>query len=182
MRKGHNIITTMPWIYLELNGKQLRIDSEDSFNIYSWRDWVKTPYWYKIKTTIQINKITGYKCRMVWIKTKNYILSRVVYKAHNPEWDITDGSCSNHIDHINVNSLDNRIENLRVLTQHQNMFNKVNRNGVKIKGYHWDKVNNKWMASIRINNKTKNLGRFTEEADARQAYLTAKEKYHIIPT
>ena len=83
--------------------------------------------------------------------------------------------------HININSLDNRIENLRVVTSQQNVFNKVKRNGVKIKGYSWDKENNNWRARIRLNKKLINLGSFTEEADARQAYLTAKEKYHIMP-
>ena len=177
MRKGHNIITTMPWIYLELNELQLRIDSEDSLNIYSWRENKSKPsYWVKRKVTIVINKKVGYKSHKITINNKKYILSRVIYKAHNPEWDIGDNDKTNKIDHIDRNPLDNRIENLRILTQQQNMWNRAN-----TKGYHWDKENNKWVARIKFNKKTIYLGRFTEEADAAQAYLTAKEKYHIMP-
>jgi len=173
----------MPWLYLELSGKQLRIDSEDSSNIYSWRDYhIKTPKWVKIKTTLTINENTGYKKYVFSINNKQYVVSRVIYKAHNPEWDITDNSSDNFIDHININSLDNRIENLRVLNNQQNTFNRVNKNDVKIKGYIWDKRCNKWRAQITVDYKKITLGNFTEEADARQAYLTAKEKYHKMPT
>ena len=176
MRKGHNIITTMPWLYLELNERQLRIDSEDSFNIYSWREnKTKPSYWFKIKPTLWTCPETGYKRYVIGINYKTYMFSRLVYKAHNPEWDITDNSSSNQIDHININSVDNRIENLRILTNQQNSFNKG------AKGYSWDKINNKWQASIKFNKKSIFLGRFTEEADAAQAYLTAKEKYHTMP-
>ena len=181
MRKGHNIIITMPWLYLELNGRQLRIDSEDSLNIYIWREYKTKPnVWFKIKTTLVITEKTGYKRYVINVSGK-YLLSRVVYKAHNPEWDITDTSSSNEIDHININSLDNRIENLRVLNHQKNMFNTETRNGVKIKGYNWDKKRNKWRAQIVVNSKNIFLGRFTEKADAHQAYLTAKEKYHLMP-
>ena len=176
MRKGHNIITTMPWIYLELNGKQLRIDSEDSLNIYSWRDSnIKTPKWVKYKITLTVDEKSGYKKYVFNILKKRYNLSRVIYKAHNPDWDITDTSATNKIDHININSLDNRIENLRVLTNQQNLFN------TKAKGYTWSNLHNKWQSQIMIGGKNKHLGLFTEEADARQAYLTAKEKYHKMP-
>ena len=103
------------------------------------------------------------------------ILSRVVYKAYNNDWDITDSSKNNQVDHINVNSLDNRIENLRILTQQQNLFN------TKAKGYTWSNLHNKWQSQIMINNKQKSLGRFENEEDAHQAYLNAKELYHKLP-
>ena len=177
MNKGNNIITTMPWIHLELNGRQIRVDSEDSSNICVWREYKTKPsYWVKRKITIDINRKTGYKRARIEIAHKKYILSRLIYKAHNPDWDITDSSDTNLIDHININSLDNRIENLRVLSHQQNNFNRTN-----TKGYTWVKNTNNWRAEIKVNQKIIHLGYFTEEADARQAYLTAKEKYHIMP-
>ena len=179
MRKGHNIITTMPWLYLELNERLLRIDSEDSFNIYSWRETKTKPsYWFKIKPSKRVG-INGYISHLVSLKKDKikhqYLLSRIVYKAHNPDWDITDTSQNNFIDHINKTSADNRIENLRILTHQQNQFN------TRARGYYWDKENNKWRVEITLNGKKINIGRFIEEADAHQAYLTAKEKYHIMP-
>jgi len=175
LRKGHNIITTMPWIYLELNGLQLRIDSEDSSNIYSWRENKSKPsYWFKRKLTLHTNN-EGYKKYCVTINYIQCNVSRLIYKAHNPEWDITDNSDTNYIDHIDRNSLDNRIENLRVLTNQQNTFNR------EAKGYGWKSDKNKWRAYIKVDYNYIHLGYFTEEADAKQAYLTAKEKYHIMP-
>ena len=154
----------------------IRIDKNDSVNVYSWRETITKPsYWFKLKVTLYTNKKTGYKFYKIKINNKTYILSRVVYKAYNNDWNITDNSKNNFIDHINKNSLDNRIENLRILTNQQNQWN------TNAKGYHWDKKNNKWRARIKINGKTKHLGRFTEEEDARQAYLNAKELYHKLP-
>lgn len=46
------------------------------------------------------------------------------------------------IDHINRNTLDNRIENLRLITKSRNMQNrkKCTRNTSGVKGVYWDKV------------------------------------------
>ena len=163
------------YIEATINNKLIRIDKNDSMNVYSWREnKTKPSYWYKIKVLF-INKKTGYKRYQIKINRKNYILSRVVYKAHNNDWNITDISKNNLIDHININSLDNRIENLRILTNQQNQWNK------KYKGYYWDKRKNKWLSRIGINNKSKFLGYFDNEEDAHQAYLNAKEIYHKVP-
>ena len=162
-------------VYLEttINDTLIRINKNDALDVYSWRDWVKTPYWYKMTPCILTNKF-GYKRYRVKFNSKQCILSRLVYKAHNPDWDITDSSNNNFVDHINNNSLDNRIENLRILTNQQNQWN------TNAKGYCWCKRSNKWRPQIMVNGKIKYLGLFTEEADARNAYLEAKEKYHII--
>jgi hypothetical protein len=79
------------------------------------------------------------------------------------------------IDHINGVRDDNRIENLRAVTQSQNQRNRVN-----AKGYCWHKQNKKWQSQIKIDGKTKSLGYFQTEQEAHQAYLDAKEIYHII--
>ena len=164
------------YVELVLNDRLIRINKNDSMDLYSWRDWIKTkpPYWYKIKPSLIINKKSGYKSYKIQINCKPYLLSRIVYKAHNNDWDITDVSDTNFIDHINVNSLDNRIENLRILTNQQNQWN------TNAKGYNWCKRRNKWRAQININGKRTNLGSFTEEEDAKNAYLEAKSLYHII--
>ena len=164
-------------VYLELvlNDRLIRINKNDSMELYIWRDWrIKTPKWKKRKPVIYICKKTGYKSYRIQINFKMYLLSRLVFKVHNNDWDITDTSKNNFIDHINNNSIDNRIENLRILTHQQNQFN------TNAKGYTWDKQTNKWRAGITLNGKQINLGRFTEEADARNAYLEAKSLYHHI--
>lgn len=73
------------------------------------------------------------------------------------------------VDHINHNGLDNKVNNLRSVTRSQN-----HHNGQFTKGYSWHKWGKKWQARIMINYKTKYLGYFDTEEDARQAYLNAK--------
>ena len=78
-------------------------------------------------------------------------------------------------DHIDHNTLDNRILNLRVVTCQQNQFNQKNP-----KGYSWCKSRQKYQAQIRINGKNTSLGRFKTAAEAHIAYLEAKKIHHII--
>ena len=80
----------------------------------------------------------------------------------------------NQLDHINKDKLDNRIENLRDVNNQKNTFN------TNAKGYAWSKHKNKWKSSICLNGKRIHLGYFDTEVQAREAYLKAKEKYHII--
>ena len=78
------------------------------------------------------------------------------------------------IDHIDRNRLNNALSNLRIVTNQQNTFNRTAR------GYTWHSPSKKWMAQIMLNRKNKNLGYFEKETDARAAYLSAKEVYHVI--
>ncbi len=78
------------------------------------------------------------------------------------------------IDHINRVKNDNRIINLREVTQQENNFN------TNAKGYSWHKRQKKWQASIRKDYKVIHLGCFEIEEEARNAYLEAKKIYHII--
>jgi hypothetical protein len=109
------------------------------------------------------------------IGNKKYYLHRVVYKMYHPEWDIEDISKDNQIDHKNHNREDNRIVNLRNVTDQENHFNRKD-----VKGYCWDKRDKKWVAKIRLNKKTISLGYYEKEEDARNAYLAAKEIHHKI--
>ncbi|KKL69534.1 hypothetical protein LCGC14_2113970 [marine sediment metagenome] len=78
-------------------------------------------------------------------------------------------------DHINHNTLDNRISNLRVVTQNQNQWNRKNP-----KGYCWDESIKKYMARIRLNGKSIYLGHFCTPEEAHRMYLNAKKLYHKI--
>ena len=76
-------------------------------------------------------------------------------------------------DHINRNSMDNRVENLRWST---NKLNNYNRSTTR--GYQFDKKNKKWRAQLTKDGKKKYLGSFKNSIDARKAYLVAK-KIHL---
>jgi len=106
-----------------------------------------------------------------------YRYHRVVYKVCNPNWDITDNSRENEIDHIcAIKPLDNRIENLRILNRQQNMRNNLH----YAKGYYYDKQRNKYQAKINIKRKQIYLGYYDTAEEARAAYLKAKPIYHPI--
>jgi hypothetical protein len=84
-----------------------------------------------------------------------------------------------HTDHINGNGLDNRIINLRICTQSQNLRNRgasIN-NKTGYKGVSYDKKSNKFKAQIRVNKKNITLLTTNNLIDAARAYNNAAIKY-----
>ena len=161
----------MDYKEVEVYGRKVRVYDETHIEV-EYR--MVKDNWYPVK--IQKNK-GYYQVRLTCEgKRHNVKVHRLVFYAHNPSWDYYHGSTDNSIDHINNDSLDNRIENLRNVSHQQNHFNRP-----KSKGY-WFDVNGykKWRAEIKVNGKRLYLGRYVEEEDARDAYLTAKAKYHVI--
>ena len=107
-------------------------------------------------------------------KQTNIKKHRLVFYAYNPDFEIFRRSTTeNMIDHVDKNKSNNRIENLRIVTNQQNTFNQ------KAKGYTWNIHAKKWMARIHLDGKSKYLGCFETEEEAREAYLNAKEIYHL---
>ncbi len=84
------------------------------------------------------------------------------------------------VDHINNNSKDNRLRNLRLLTKNQNMQKRRSKkNGKsKYKGVTFNKESKKkpWKARINYNNIQKYLGTFETELEAYQAYKREARK------
>lgn len=85
-----------------------------------------------------------------------------------------------HCDHINRNKADNREINLRHVNYSESEVNKglTKANTSGYIGVTWDKEREKWSAFIRVNKKSKRLGRFTNIEDAANAYMEAVEKYY----
>tara|TARA_R110002153_G_scaffold160823_1_gene313155 strand:+ start:191 stop:676 length:486 start_codon:yes stop_codon:yes gene_type:complete len=83
------------------------------------------------------------------------------------------------IDHINRNPLDNRRDNLRIVSRQENQMNlsinKNNKSGVA--GVNWNKNANKWVAQIMYKNKSIFLGIFDNLEDAAKARKDAEEEY-----
>ena len=74
------------------------------------------------------------------------------------------------VNHINFNKLDNRVENLELVTARQNSNKKHLKSSSKYVGVCWRALNKKWKAEIYINGKSKHLGLFNNEYDAHLAY------------
>lgn len=76
------------------------------------------------------------------------------------------------VDHINGNSLDNRVENLRVVTHQQNVWNirKIPKNKSGYRGVSYLSRKRKWQATICHKGKTVFLGYFDDKESAARAY------------
>ena len=76
------------------------------------------------------------------------------------------------VDHINRNTLDNRKANLRIVDRFQNARNRSRNSNNKsgFKGVCWNKNEERWVASIRVNWKLLFLGYFDLAEDAARAY------------
>jgi hypothetical protein len=153
-----------------INGTKIKYEDGKvwKFGKASWNSREET--WFVLKGTIlPTGRI------QIQINYKTYYKHRLIYKCHHPDWDIEDSGPNNTIDHININCTDNSLDNLRVATMLQQNLNKDY--VIQAKGYYWRECRQKWYVKISINNKQINLGWFELEADARQAYLDAVQKY-----
>jgi hypothetical protein len=74
------------------------------------------------------------------------------------------------VDHINGDKLDNRLENLQVVSQRANVSKSNKLKTSKYIGVSWCKSAKKWTTKIQINSKKKHLGYFTNEEEAHLAY------------
>ncbi len=102
------------------------------------------------------------------------------YPAHRLAWLWYYGTLpEDQIDHINHNPDDNRIENLREVSNqenHKNLSRPRNNTSGHV-GVHWCKKAKKWCASIQPNGKKIYLGYFKEKEDAVKAREEAEVKY-----
>ena len=104
------------------------------------------------------------------------------YRAHRLAWLYTFGELPEKaLDHKNEIKDDNRICNLRVATTQENKQN-ISKpsiaNSSGFRGVSWEKKRQKWHAQIKLNGKTKHLGRFNTAEQAYNAYLKAKKELH----
>lgn len=81
-------------------------------------------------------------------------------------------------DHINGDKLDNRRENLRIVSKSQNQWNRKKQNGSsKYKGVYWNKTNQRWHVQLQVNKKKVWLGYYETEEEARKAYENGIKKF-----
>ena len=126
-----------------------------------------------------VDKIKNYKWHIKYERNKEpYCRNNKIGVIHRFLLNLETGD-KRVVDHINHNPLDNRKDNLRICTNKENVCNskiaKTNKSGVK--GVYWDVDRNKWSAQIRVDNKTKALGRFTNMEDAIKVRKEAEELY-----
>lgn len=110
----------------------------------------------------------------MWVDGKRYFTHRMIWLLVYGAWP------ENEIDHIDRNTMNNKIDNLRAATRNENQhnlgMNKNNSSGYPGVSFH--KLRNKYQAHIVINGKKKYLGYRNTAEEAYLAYQLAKIQYH----
>jgi len=114
-----------------------------------------------------------------------YLSGKVFNKshlAHRVVWAIFFGAWpSQHIDHINGDRLDNRIKNLRDVSQAENNRNlslsKINTSGFT--GVYWCARDKWWVSKIKVSGRDRFLGNYKHKQDAIDARIQANVRYQF---
>lgn len=122
-------------------------------NIRSYRDSAWNKKWAgKVAGSIRND---GYI--EITLNDKSYLAHRIVLEMHNGK--IPEGM---QIDHINHDRIDNRIENIRLVSANENGKNqsycKANKSGFN--GVSWHSVAKKWRARLKVEGKEIHIGLF----------------------
>jgi len=153
------------------------IDQQEIKKVYEYKDGNLI---YKIRTSnrVKIGDVAGSKKKdtgyiQVSFNKKYLLVHRLIWIYHNG--DIPDKF---QIDHINGIRHDNRIENLRLVTNTQNSYNrpKTKRNASGYKGVYWNIGAKKWESKIQIDGILKHLGLFITKELAYDAYCKAAKQ------
>ena len=118
-------------------------------------------------------------CNVVLWKNKKGI-TRTVHQLvaesflnHNPD------GMKLVVDHINDDKLDNRVENLRIISQRENAFKTQGKYSSKYKGVSFNKKTNKYDAHIWLGY-LKRIGQYDNEYDAHLAYQKKLKEFVFI--
>tara|TARA_R110000764_G_C10905114_1_gene371980 strand:- start:75 stop:641 length:567 start_codon:yes stop_codon:yes gene_type:complete len=127
------------------------------------------------KEAFTSNDNKGYKCGLIF--GKGYFAHRVIWAMTQNEWPAA------QIDHINGVRDDNRVGNLRAVTNRENCKNRRVRsdNSSGSTGVYFYAHQGIWVATICANGKNKYLGRFLNKDDAITARKEAEVKYGFHP-
>jgi hypothetical protein len=77
------------------------------------------------------------------------------------------------IDHINGNKIDNRIENLRLVTKRGNQQNRKTHRAGRLVGATYCKICHNWQSKIVIDKTSIKIGYYKTEQEAHEAYTIA---------
>lgn len=139
-------------------------------------------HWKKAKyKSVVVGKIAG--CATGHRGYVRIVFNGRLYAAHRLVWIYNNGSIPEQmqIDHLNGIRFDNRLENLRCVTETENNQNKHNpykTNKTGFLGVSLVKKTGKFYACIKVSGKNKNLGHFSTAIEAYAAYVAAKREFH----
>lgn len=97
-----------------------------------------------------------------------HVLVAMAFHGHIP-----DGTHKIVVDHKDNNKLNNRSDNLKLISQRENTSKDKEGGTSQYIGVYLDKNNNKWIATIHFKGRVVHLGYFNLEIDAANAYQKA---------
>lgn len=128
-------------------------------------------------------KVAATTCRAGYVSIR---IQGPQYRGHRLAWALYHGEwAKGHIDHINGDRTDNRIANLRLVSELENARNakirKDNTTGVSGVLFRHDGRAKPWTAQIRSNGKHVGLGSFRTREEAVNARRNAEAQYGYHP-
>jgi hypothetical protein len=134
-------------------------------------------YWKK-KTSPYSNDVIGKESGYIDKGYKLVKINNYPYSVHNIIFLIHRGYLPEIVDHIDENTLNNRIDNLRPASKSQNNWNAKKRkdNSSGIKGVSLFK--GKWTARCQVNEVQHFLGNFIDISEAEQAVKMFRQNNH----
>ena len=131
------------------------------------------------KTEIDLDDINKIKDMKWHLLPSGYVVSKIKNKTIYLHRFVMDYGGNLEVDHVNLNKLDNKKSNLRIVTSSENGMNrglqKNNTSGVT--GVCLNQRVNKWMAYIKVDYKNIHLGYFDTKEEAIKARQEAEIKY-----
>jgi len=178
-KKCNKYLCDKHYIQFKRNGKFLKRTQFDKNNIlisgkycemdlYNWRNELIATTVFDKKYLLEVKK---YK----WNLSNGYV--RNVKSKISLHELIMKKRVGYEIDHIDRNPLNNKNNNLRMVTRSQNNMNRsIQKNNISgIVGIGW--YYNRWVTSIKRNNKSIYLGRFKNLKDAISVRQKAEKEY-----
>ena len=138
------------------------LTQEEAHRLFEYRDGVL--YWKerpkcsrKPKGDMEAGTVSGHGYKKLRVKKKCFYVHQVIFLLQH-------GFIPELIDHIDGNTNNNKIENLRASNKSLNACNSKHRvdNTSGHKGVTWGKVCKKWMARVQVNGRGIHLGVFED--------------------
>ena len=135
-------------------------------------------YWkVKPNRNIRLNSEAG------TVNNNGYVIVTIngkKHQAHRIIWEMHGREPAPMIDHINGDTKDNRIENLRAANNSRNQMNSKLRNNSKsgIKGVSWCNTYKKWIGQIWVEGHCHKVGRYDSKDECANAVAKAREVLH----
>jgi len=158
---------------IEYLHKRLRYEPETG-KLF-WRDCEEMPKKWRTRYAGReaFTAVNNHGYRQGAIDDVRFSVHRVIWALHTGEWP------ADQIDHINGVRDDNRISNLRVVTNKENQRNRsMQRNNTSgVCGVYWNKAKGKWQARIMVDGRYKCLGLFSSFDAAAAARAEASRQH-----